>query len=50
MELPLTLADNKKNQIYEGACHEGNYSMATILAGARLLEREGAAFREKGRP
>jgi hypothetical protein len=50
MELPLTLADNKKNQIYEGACHEGNYSMATILAGARLLEKEGAEFREKRRP
>ena len=44
MELPLTLADNRKNQIYEGACHEGNYSLATILAGARLLEKKGAAF------
>jgi len=50
LELPMTLGDNKKNQIYEGACHEGNYSMATILGGARLLEREGAAFREKQRP
>jgi hypothetical protein len=47
MELPLTLADNRKNQIYEGACHEGNYSMATILAGARLLEKEGAVFKDK---
>ena len=44
MELPLTLADNRKNQIYEGACHEGNYSLATILAGARLLEKKSAVF------
>ncbi len=50
MEIPLTLADNRKNQIYEGACHEGNYSMATILAGARLLEKGGAAFQEKRLP
>ena len=30
----------KKNPdlIYEYACHEGNYSMATILRGARLEE------------
>ena len=26
--------------IYEYACHEGNYSMAGILKGARLLESE----------
>lgn len=26
--------------LYEYACHEGNYSMAGILAGARRLERE----------
>ena len=31
----------KKNQdlLYEYACHEGNYSMATILRGARLEEK-----------
>ena len=28
--------------VYEYACHEGNYSMAGILAGARRLEREEA--------
>lgn len=44
MELPMTLADNRKNQIYEGACHEGNYSLATILSGARLLEKKSAVF------
>lgn len=27
-------------QVYEYACHEGNYSMEGILAGARLKERE----------
>jgi hypothetical protein len=27
--------------LYEYACHEGNYSFAGILAGARKLEREG---------
>jgi hypothetical protein len=30
-------------QIYEYACHEGNYSMANILRGARAEEREAAA-------
>jgi hypothetical protein len=49
MELPLTLADNFKNQIYEGACHEGNYSLATILAGARLLEKKSAVFTRRKR-
>ena len=28
------------DRIYEYACHEGNYSMAGILRGARLLEAE----------
>ena len=30
-------------QIYEYACHEGNYSMPGILAGARRAEREQAS-------
>jgi hypothetical protein len=25
--------------IYEYACHEGNYAMASILAGARAAEK-----------
>ena len=29
--------------IYEYACHEGNYAMPGILAGARLAEKEGRA-------
>ncbi len=30
------------DRLYEYACHEGNYSMPGILAGARRLEREQA--------
>jgi hypothetical protein len=31
--------------IYEYACHEGNYSLSNILAGARRAERDRAAAR-----
>ena len=41
MELPLTKYADKDNQIFEAACHEGNYAMTSILAGARALEKEG---------
>ena len=34
-EMPLRATDAK---IYEYACHEGNYAMANILAGARAEE------------
>jgi hypothetical protein len=37
-ELPLRKSDAP---IYEYACHEGNYSLPGILAGARLKEKEG---------
>ncbi len=37
-ELPLRKSDDA---IYEYACHEGNYAMPGILAGARLQEEEG---------
>jgi hypothetical protein len=36
-ELPLLAADG---QIYEYACHEGNYSLTGILAGARQEDAE----------
>ena len=39
VELPMTEADNTRNQIYESACHEGNYALTNILAGARLQEQ-----------
>ena len=41
------LLDHSADQIYEYACHEGNYAMENILRGARELERlagEDAAF------
>ena len=38
MELALTLQDNTQNLIFEAACHEGNYSLTAMLAGARLEE------------
>jgi hypothetical protein len=34
--------------IYEYACHEGNYALPAILAGARRAEKEGAAPRTAG--
>ena len=33
----------KQATLYEFACHEGNYAMANILAGARAAERDQAA-------
>ena len=29
-------------QVYEYACHEGNYAMGNIMHGARLLEADAA--------
>jgi hypothetical protein len=42
IEIPLTLKDNKANLIFESACHEGNYGLTGILAGARVKEQEAA--------
>ena len=39
IEIPMTELDAKENQIYESACHEGNYAMTSILLGPRLLEQ-----------
>jgi len=44
-ELPLSKANEKANQIFEAACHEGNYALTGILAGARLQEKQGRAGR-----
>jgi len=38
--IPMT---RNPQPLYEFACHEANYSMAAILEGARLREREAAA-------
>ncbi len=34
-----------RDRMYEYACHEGNYSMRGILAGARKVEADAAAKR-----
>lgn len=42
---PFTVAIPMKateSQMFEYACHEGNYAMASILRGARTLEKEAA--------
>ena len=39
MEIPLTLQDGRANRIFESACHEGNYALTSILAGARAEEK-----------
>jgi hypothetical protein len=46
-EMPLNAS---KGPIYEYACHEGNYSLPNILAGARAQERAGAGGRAAGPP
>jgi len=33
--------NRSEKQIYEYACHEGNYALPGILAGAREAERKG---------
>ncbi len=38
-QMPMRAA---KGPIYEYACHEGNYSLPNVLAGARLEEKEAA--------
>jgi hypothetical protein len=38
------------DQIYEYACHEGNYSLPGILAGARVEERKEAAATTNRKP
>ena len=42
VEIPVTEVDNERNQIFEAACHEGNYAMTSILAGARAQEAASA--------
>ena len=43
-ELPLTAYPD---QLFEYACHEGNYALPGILAGAREQEKEAAAAAKK---
>jgi hypothetical protein len=37
--IPLS---QSKDQIYEYACHEGNYALPGVLGGARVKEKGGA--------
>lgn len=39
IEMPWIQSEESKNQIFESACHEGNYGLTGILAGARALEQ-----------
>jgi hypothetical protein len=38
-ELPMTKSESP---MFEYACHEGNYSLTNVLAGARAAEKEAA--------
>lgn len=38
IEMTWQKADSSENLIFESACHEGNYALTSILAGARVLE------------
>ena len=38
IELALVRQDDVQNLIFESACHEGNYSLTGVLAGARMEE------------
>ncbi len=40
-ELPMSRTDEK---VFEYACHEGNYAMPGILAGARRAEADGVPY------
>ena len=46
--IPWTKDDNQ-DQVFEYACHEGNYGLANILSGARVVEKQlaGEAARKK---
>ena len=39
--------NKSKDNIYEYACHEGNYALPGILAGAREEERAKASTEKK---
>ena len=40
-ELPMTLSEDR---VFEYACHEGNYALPGILAGARRADVEGIDY------
>ena len=44
-ELPMLRSEEP---VYEYACHEGNYAMTGILAGARAAEKDARSRRKAG--
>ncbi len=46
IEMPWMQAAATQAQIFESACHEGNYGLTGILSGARAKERDGPAGSE----
>ena len=38
LEMTWARGEDQQNQIFESACHEGNYALTSILAGARAVE------------
>lgn len=44
----LVRLDKSADPIFEYACHEGNYAMEGILAGARQQEADAAAAATEG--
>jgi hypothetical protein len=45
----VRIAMEKSSQpVYEYACHEGNYSLTTVLTGARVLEKTAAEAAKRG--
>ena len=44
--LPLTAFEGP---MYEYACHEGNYALGNVLAGARAKEQAGQPYEGEGR-
>lgn len=45
---PLTKLQDQVPHMFEYACHEGNYSLAGILAGARIRDKAAAGVAKKG--
>ena len=45
VDLPMPKTNG---EIYEYACHEGNYGMFGILSGARAQEKDAAETAKKG--
>lgn len=45
LEMPWVQPANEQHQIFESACHEGNYGLTGILSGARAIEKDSPGSR-----